>query len=376
MDQKLPPPVLVDSRESLDFFARDVAACPEIAVDTEADSYFSYREKVCLIQVSTPGNDYIIDPLSNLDLGVLAPVLAAKHVKKIFHDAEYDVQLLKSAGFTAIAGIFDTRIAVSLLGIKTPGLANVLRDRYGIELDKSQQKSDWSRRPLTDEQLRYARHDTRYLIKLASDIEPEVRDRNIWDLFEFECHRVAATQPRERVFDPRDSLSMKGADALNPYGLSGLRELCISRDAIARDAGIAPFRVVGNDLLVLLAGLHPRDGRELDQVRAFPSKLRDRHGVWILDALARARAAGPWYPERPAPRFTDDEIVLLDRLKKWRTRRSEEYNMDSSGILNRHALEAIARVRPRTAAELAAIEGIAPWQLQRFQNDILQIVNI
>ena len=369
----IPPPVVVDNAAALAALARELERAAEIAVDTEADSFFSYREKVCLLQVSTERADYLVDPLASIDLAELRGAFAARTPRKVFHDAENDVQLLKLAGLGEISSVFDTRIAVSLLGIKTPGLANVLKDRYGITLDKSEQRSDWRRRPLTEEQLDYARHDTRHLLRLARDVEQELRGRDLWDLFAFECDRVAAAAPRDRAFHPEDVLGYRGARDLDGAGLAALRELAIERDGIASRRDVAPFRVVPNEILVLLAQARPRDATALAAIRGIPPRLREPFARPALTALARARAQGPWIPPRP-PETPDEEIAAQERLRRWRTKKAEELKMDSSGILNRRTMEEIARKRPRTLEELRAIVGIAPWQFDRFAAEILQIV--
>jgi ribonuclease D len=352
----------------------DIANCREIAVDTEADSYYSYHEKVCLLQVSTPSEDYIVDPLSECGIEWFAPVMASPTVMKVFHDAEYDVQLMKSAGLPHVERIFDTRVAVSLLGVKAPGLASVLKDLYGIELDKSLQRSDWSRRPLTRQQLEYARHDTRHLLRLASDISHRLRTRGVWDLFLFECDRVASTPPREKKFSPDDCIHIRGAERLRPHELSVFKELVAQREEVARRADVAPFRVISNDWLLHIATLAPRTPQQLDSIRELPRALKQQFGQHILAAVDRALRAGPWTPPRRNPPPPEDQLAATERLKKWRTRKAEELNMDSSGILNRHTLEFLARHRPGTADGIQNAPGLAPWQYAKFGAELLQMM--
>ena len=133
----LPPPILVEEEKAFGRLLEDLEGREEIAVDTEADSFFSYREKVCLIQVTVEDRDYLVDPLAGFDIGALGAVFADPDRTKVFHDGEYDVLILKrDYGFT-FAGLFDTRIAAAALGETSPGLAAVLQKRFGVELDKS-----------------------------------------------------------------------------------------------------------------------------------------------------------------------------------------------------------------------------------------------
>src|SRR6185503_19304771 len=102
----------------------------EIAVDTEADSFFNFREKVCLVQVTVEVRDYLIDPLSGLDLAPFGGMLADPRKTKVFHDGEYDVLILKRDYRFEFKTLFDTRVAEAALGIESPGLASVLRARF------------------------------------------------------------------------------------------------------------------------------------------------------------------------------------------------------------------------------------------------------
>src|SRR5438067_3231174 len=140
-----------------------------VAVDTEADSLHSYREKLCLLQVSLPDGDYIVDPLAPLDLAPLCAALTDKEI--VLHGADFDLRLLRrSLNFTA-RRIFDTVIAARLLGLREFSLAALVERYFGIKLTKGSQKANWGRRPLPKRMLEYAINDTHYLLTLADRLE-------------------------------------------------------------------------------------------------------------------------------------------------------------------------------------------------------------
>ncbi len=153
MSESLPPPIYVDDSHALSKLRDRLLRQPAIAVDCEANTLFSYLERLCLLQISTKAGDYLVDPIVGLDLGELAPVFADPGIMKVFHSAEYDVLLLKRAHPFELRGLFDTKIAVQSLGCPTPGLAAVLDDWLGVRIDKKYQRSDWGKRPLTDGHL-------------------------------------------------------------------------------------------------------------------------------------------------------------------------------------------------------------------------------
>ena len=162
----LAPPILVADQDGLDRLVGALAAHPVVAVDTESNSLHAYRERVCLIQFSTPAADYIVDPIRLPDLGPLAPLFANPDQQKVFHAAEYDLICLRRDYRFEFANIFDTMSAARTLGWPQVGLAAILDTHFGVTMNKKYQRADWKRRPLTPEQLDYARLDTHYLVAL------------------------------------------------------------------------------------------------------------------------------------------------------------------------------------------------------------------
>ena len=162
----LPPPILVADEAALRALVDALAGCPVVAVDTESNSLHAYRERVCLIQFSTPSADYIVDPIVLRDLTTLAPFFANPGQQKVFHAAEYDVICLRRDYGFEFTNLFDTMSAARTLGWPQVGLAAILETHFGVTMNKRFQRADWKRRPLTPEQLDYARLDTHYLLAL------------------------------------------------------------------------------------------------------------------------------------------------------------------------------------------------------------------
>src|SRR5918911_1345281 len=157
-------PVLVADAAGVEALARALAAEPAVALDTESNSFHVYRERVCLIQISTRSADYVVDPLA-IDPRPLGVVLASAGAV-VLHGADYDVRCLKREyGFT-LPRLFDTMAAARRLGREALGLSALVEQHFGVKLSKDFQRSDWGRRPLTAEQLSYAALDTHFLLPL------------------------------------------------------------------------------------------------------------------------------------------------------------------------------------------------------------------
>lgn len=377
--EELPPPALVEDQSGLDRLMEALDGEKEIAVDTEADSFYSYKDKVCLFQVTVGGEDWLVDPFADLDLEGFGKVLADPAVRKVFHDAEYDVLILKREFGFDFAGLFDTRVAAAVLGSTSPGLASVLSNRFGVELDKSQQRSNWSRRPLSPKQIAYARLDTRFLLPLMREQEVELEKRGRRMILETECRRLEALEPPPAETHPDDFVRIKGARTLDPRGASALRELHGMREKLAERYDLPPFRILGNKTMIDVAQRRPRSDKELLRIEGVTSKVLGRIGDRIRRALERAERRGPIErlpstPRRDDVQLDDMESELHDRLKRVRKEASERDGIESAYLLNKHVLIALARERPTSSASLESLELLEGWQLERFGDPILDTI--
>ena len=377
----LPPPTLVEDEAGLRDLLADLKGQEVIAVDTEADSFFSYQEKVCLIQITVEDRDYLVDPLADVDVRGLGEVFADPSRTKVFHDGEYDVLIMKRDYDFEFAGLFDTRIAAAALGEANPGLASVLDKRFDVQLDKSLQRSNWKKRPLSQAQIAYARLDTRYLIPLMGEQRAELREREREMIVDGECRRLEQLQPPRRIFHADDFMKIKGARTLKGKAQQRLRELYVARDRQARRRDVPPFKVLSNKALLAIAEGNPRNESELARVEGFSPRLARRLSDSILKALERARTKGALTrtPSKP-PRnggvvLGELESELHDRLKSWRKRRAEKEGLDSSLVLNRHVLERLAAKRPAGWNELEKVDGLLDWQLDLFGRELLDVVH-
>ncbi|MCZ6596653.1 MAG: HRDC domain-containing protein [Planctomycetota bacterium] len=377
----LEPPTLVEDARGLERLLADLGGQDEIAVDTEADSFYRYRERVCLIQITVEDRDYLIDPLRKLDLTGFGRVLADPRKVKVFHDGEYDVLILKHDFGYRFENLFDTRVAAAALGYASPGLAAVLAERFDVRLDKSLQRSNWSIRPLSPQQIDYARLDTHFLLPLMHDLRGELEERGRTMIVDGECRRLEALEPPLRDFNADEFIRLKGARTLGPSQMQALRELYIMRDHMARERDVPPFKVLGNAALVDAAGALPTSQRQLDRVDGISPRLVRRLGNEILRAVSRAKKKGPLkkapqLPSRDGTGELDEEQgELHDRLKRWRKNTATRQGMDSSLVLNRRTLLLLAKKRPRSESGLTAVNGLLDWQIREFGDDILAVVH-
>ncbi len=347
----------------------------KVAVDTEADSLHNYFEKVCLVQLSLGGEHFIVDPLSELDLTGFLEALAEKPL--IVHGGNYDLRMMRaSMGFRPRREVFDTMIAAQLLGIEQIGLAALIERFFDITIGKEGQKSDWSRRPLSEKQLRYAVNDTRFLERLAERLHSELLQRGRVDWHRESCRAMVDSTERDNSHDPEEAWRIKGAGRLTRRQLAYLRELWRWRDMHARSANRPPFKVFGNQqILDLLQWAESHPDTPLDQGPKLP---RNIVGSWLStleEAIARAARMTPAeWPERSrlvrayTPRIDCKEQI--DTLRGECAQIAKQLEIAPSTLAPRAALEAVARSRPRTLDEIMASGGLLRWQAELVQSAV------
>jgi ribonuclease D len=380
-EAQLPDFEIITEASALEALAKKLVKEDIVAVDTEADSFYHYFDKTCLVQVATRKERWLLDPLAlggPAELAPLAPVFASPDVRVLFHAAEYDLFVLKRDCGFKFKNLFDTMISAQLLGYPSIGLAALVEHHFGVVLPKDEQRSDWSRRPLTDKQLSYAISDVRYLIKLAEKLERELKKagRLEWAHLDFET--LMAREWPERQFDKLGYLRIKGARVLDPNSLAVLRELFLVRDARAREIDRPPFKVLGNRPLLELAQAQPGELDELSAVKGVTDLIVHRMGKDMLDAIKK----GLKKPHGPIPKLTTGGRKRIDRrteklvgkLKKWRARRSDELKIDPGVLCPNAALEAIAWTNPQKASDLKDVPELKAWFIKDFAAEMVDVV--
>jgi len=362
-------PSIVRSAGALAEAATSLGRQPSIAVDTEADSLHSYWHQTCLLQISSPEQDYVIDPLA-VDPAPLGAVFLDPAVEKIMHAGENDVRVLKRDFAFGFANLFDTMVAARILAYPRWGLADLLRDAYDVVLDKRYQRYDWAQRPLPPEALHYASMDTHYLPALRAKLGRELHDGGHDEEAAEEFARIAATPPAERGFDPDDFWRVKGAYDLEPAQRPIVRELYRLRDEQARRMNRPPFRVMPDQTLVAVARVAPHTQAELEALAGVSPFIAQRYGRALLAAVQRAAGRPPIRAERSG-RPDEAALARYEALRAWRNARAAGRKVEGDVILANSVLKALAAAPPADRAALEAGGLLGPWKLRTYGEEIL-----
>jgi len=338
--------IWIDRQQPFDEASARISAQPTIAVDTEADSLHSYFDKVCLIQISIPGEDLVIDPLSRIDIGAFGRVLADANVTKILHGGDYDLRILnRDFGYT-VTNLVDTMICAQLLGYPAIGLAALLERHFGLQVDKAHQRADWAMRPLPKDMLEYAAMDTRHLIALAGKLREELLALGRWEWAQEEFARLEQVRYRENDEEVETWRKVKNLGNLDRRSLAIFRDLYLWRDRMARSADRPPFKIIGNDALIETAKAKTAAMPEIARIKGMSRYHIDRYGRDIASTIRRSLdVPDAELPDKNEPKAWLRDRALenrIERLKKVRDRVAQDLKIEPSVLAPRHVLSSIA----------------------------------
>lgn len=371
MSEPLAPPVWVNTDQSFHKMLSDVSAQQRVAVDTESNSLHAYRERVCLIQFSTPKHDYVVDPFAIADLSPLSAIFINPKIEKIFHAAEYDLICLKRDFGFDFSSLFDTMQAARILGYPFVGLDNILAEKFQVKMDKRHQKADWGARPLTPAQIDYARHDTHYLFALRNLLETELREKGRWELALEDFSRACIVEEPKEKLNGSSWKRFVGRKDVNARELTILFELCHCRDGIAEKMDRPPFKVVEDALLLEIARRLPEKDVDLAGIGLSPKQIR----LWGREVLSAVRrGSGAPLVQRDQPKRPNDAVLKrLEKLKSWRKKIAQEQKVESDIILPKQYLNIFAENPPKTIRDVELAMENSPW---RFKNYGAQIFGL
>jgi ribonuclease D len=308
---------LVTTQAQLDTAVFRLQSAARLAIDTEFMRERTYYPQLCLVQVATDADCFLVDPLAGLDLEALHAVLADRSRVKILHAARQDLEVLQLGGRPVPAPVFDTQLAAALLGMPPQvGYAELVARTLGHSIDKAQTRTDWSRRPLTPEQLAYAADDVHHLLTLHTELAAalEAQGRSAWlaeDAAALDDAALYSTDPNEAW------RRLKGIGRLRPTERAAARALAEWRERRAIAADRPRGWILSDEALLAIATLAPRSLEDLAQIRALPPAVSRKRGEELLELVAKARAAADELDVEVAPRRpTSQENAAVARLQQ------------------------------------------------------------
>ena len=361
----------IDKQQDLDLAVSVMGRSQYVSVDTESSSFYTYESELCLIQISASGKNYLIDPLSNLTVDGLAEIFANPSIVKVMHTAASDISELRRLRKFKFENLFDIMVGCRMLGFVSCSLVSLVKHYTGRDLEKTEQKSNWKKRPLTASQMEYAHRDTIYLEEIMKAMKVEIEKFGFADEFAEDMIRIIKeSYPVERIYDHDSWKHVPGAFQLSPIGRGFLKALLEIRESRARKDNIAPFRLGSNDALLNVAERMPDSISELSTFGLHPDFVR-KEGERILEM----RNKSPQITNADSPREKrKPPDPALARLKKWRKDVAEYRGFEPSIILSNRQLEAIMEARPSTMEDLARLDLLTDWKLEHYGPMVLSVL--
>ncbi|MXZ09563.1 MAG: ribonuclease D [Gemmatimonadetes bacterium] len=283
---------LINTPNELETLVNRALDAPCVGIDTEFVWEQTYYPRLGIIQVGLSENDcHLIDAVTLSDLSPLGTLLSDPHTVKILHDAQQDLWILRRITDAIPCNIFDTRCAAGFAGLSSNlSLGNLLRMRLNIQLPKTETRTDWLRRPLSDKQLEYALDDVRFLPALREHILTDIqrRGRENWLAEELRQYDIA------KLYDDRapeeQYTRIKGTGRLSRRDMAIVRELAAWREKKARQVDRPRNRVISDDAILQIARRKPQSIQSLKRVRGIARATINQYGNSLLNTVQRGLA--------------------------------------------------------------------------------------
>ncbi len=362
--------ILITDTATLAAFCDRLRGTEFITVDTEFMRETTYWAKLCLVQVAGPDEAHCIDPLApGIDLAPLYALLDDPKVLKVFHAGRQDLEIFCTAMGKVPHPVFDTQVAAMVCGFGDQvGYETLVAKLAGAKLDKSQRFTDWSLRPLTERQVKYALDDVTHLRKAYGALRKmlEKSGRSVW----LEEELATLTDLKTYKNDPKDSWKRIKARTRSPRMLAVLQALAAWRETTAQALDMPRQRVAKDDAILELAASHPANVEDIKRSRLAKPLASGKY----VDGVLAAVKAGMAIPENECPKVERNDDydnqaprALVELLKLLLKTKSESHNVAQRLIATSEDIEDLAQ---SDTAEIPALHG---WRRELFGNDALKL---
>jgi ribonuclease D len=332
---------VITTTEELAELAAHLAAADAVAVDTEFLRERTYRAELCLIQVATREHAACVDPLLLKDLAALARPLTTARPVKVMHACRQDLEVLYPvAGL--VGPVFDTQVAAALTGAPAQvGYADLVRRLLGTDLSKAHTRTDWSRRPLSSQQVEYALDDVRYLLPLKAHLEAQIEElgRSAWLAEEL----AALGSTDNFTVEPAEAWQrVKGLQGLDAARLRLLKGLAAWREQRAAERNRPRGWILEEGVMREIIMCVPRSTEDLAGIADLPAGVIKHSGADILECVRAAEIPEP--PPRLDPRARPDpaKTALVRKLADLNNTIAAELAMSPEVLTTRRELEQLA----------------------------------
>ncbi|MCK5722285.1 MAG: ribonuclease D [Gammaproteobacteria bacterium] len=333
----------IDNDEKLQELCKSIKDAPLLILDTEFIREKTYRAKLCLIQIATDDIVACIDPIALNDITPLMDIINDKNKLKILHAARQDYEIFYDLNKQLPQPLFDSQLAASLLGYgEQIGYASLVNKILGVQLDKAHTRTDWSKRPLSEAQIRYASDDVFYLRQLYPVLKNQLAEQGREDWLDEEFD--ALCQPELFITHPEDAWNkVKGINRLRPRQFAAAKNIAEWREKMAIKKDLPRRWILADDILIAAAQLLPKNISQLSTIANIKTATIEKIGEIILNCVKDALALNETdLPSTTKPkRLTADQEIIADLLMTQLRLIASEQNISPANIANRKMIEKI-----------------------------------
>lgn len=361
----------IDTEEKLKHLIPLLRKEKEIAVDTEGNSLYRYHPAVCLIQISTRTENFIIDTIEIKDYSCLKQILSDRSIEKVFHGSTYDIQMLYQCADIKIKNLFDTQIAASFLGEKKTGLASLVKKYFGVQLSKTHQKSNWAKRPLSGEMLGYAISDTLYLLALADLLKERLKRENRIDWVKEECEVLSTKGIETKKKQP----AIPGKGKLSGEKLNIVEAIIHYREQLASEMDLPAFRVLDKYTILKIAGMQNINMQELRKLTSkfhLDEKIIERMLLIINEAKKNRKKLQSKNTFKKV--CGNDVREKIEKIYNWRSIKSEELKIQPHLILSQKQIFFLAESKIITLNDISKLDCLRNWQKKTFGEELVSVL--
>lgn len=350
-----------------------------LAIDTEFMSERHYQALLCLVQVAVADDaadqgvrTEVLDPLAGIQSAPLAQTLADPGVEVVMHAGRQDIAILRRTWRTEVTCVFDTQVAAGFLGYGLQeGYKALVRRVLGVEVPATEAFTRWDRRPLTDQQLEYARADAAHLLALGSALEDQLAAAGRLEWAREECRSL------DQASDERDADALfkrlPRAARLKARERSIAYALVRWREEVARELDRPAGSVLPDHVLVELARSAPRTREELGAARGLPAQTLHRHGRDLLEAIGRGSSTPPPQAHDEPPRPNSQEAPLVALAQAVVRHRALQAHMATELIATQAELVALVGA-VRSGATAAGSRVLTGWRRDLVGEELLDLL--
>ncbi|KEI35750.1 ribonuclease D [Francisella sp. W12-1067] len=327
--------MLIQSQDELNKATARISQYPQIAVDTEFYWMRTYYPELCLIQIATGNDIFLIDTLENLDFSALKAIFENKNIQKIIHSATNDVPIIRNFLECNINHIFDTQLAAGFLGLQPQiSLKNLLKEILDIEMEKESQFSDWRKRPLSDNQIIYAINDVKHLITLAQLLEKKLTDVGYHKLFLEDLSQIATME-----FNSGENVHNRigNIQKFNEQTQRNIILLAQWREKIAQEKNIPLRYIFDNKLLYLIAHISPTSLNDFEHIELKKFKPWIKKG--IISTINSNKCIQNLITEKKSTSKLSNE--LIEQIVDFFNSQITDFNFDSSIIASKKDIRSL-----------------------------------